>query len=318
MTPNIRLPNPVRWLTSVKFAIQGLYIPLFLALQMVVVVIFYQYGRDNDEYKKLFAKENGEYLEPFWKLYKSLFAAIGIDDANVLLAGMIALLCLLAFLFFLRATRNIKLNSSYLLIILIIFSYQVSMVTGALRQGLSFFAFAIFLLSRRYAFLWGAILLHWTGVVYTAFSRHTLVIASALAAAVVYTHFDDISYLVRLSDRLGGYLGISHLLSTAAIIGLTTGKLVTFGLLVLNRHHLSKIYASTYLTWMTCASPIIQSLLLIAVPNPVFTDRANMVFDPFVLVGLVLVSRRITSVNVLLLLIIITPKLVSRLFVAVT
>lgn len=290
---------------------------VFMLMQVPVIQVFLNVGRDNVEYVRLFSQEDTNYLEPFWILLSNILRTLGVFSPELALYCMLALSILGALLFLRSVTRFEGIQPlSYFFILIAIFSYQISLVTGALRQSISFFFFSSFIVTASESYLAVAALAHVSGLPYLFYSKFRLAFISAALIGVSVVGLTESGFLSSAVLRLEGYLGAEVTLSGATVFMFVTQKMVIFLLFIRNRLTLFSHLKSHFFAYSLICAPIVQSIVYILFPTPIITDRLNLIFDPFVLVGLVFVSMRLDVVNFLVLIALIVPKLMARMYFA--
>lgn len=291
----------------------------FIIIQIVITYLFVHAGRDNEEYSRIFEEVGSSYLEPFWILYYWIMAEVKIIDYVDPTYGIFLLQMFAASLFFSVAIKNDPRPLSLILIIVAIMPYQVSLVTGALRQGVSFFFFATYLLSISERHLLLAAITHLSGLVYLVFSRYLLAIIIMISIGFWYGYdWSNIDFLSSATQRYVGYIFSGESLDLRSILLFVSLKLVAFLIFLLNYKFLKKCIRSKPLLYALLLTPVVQISIYIFIPNPIITDRVNLILDPFVLVGLVMLARNINFINVFVFALLTVPKLVARLYLAIT
>lgn len=296
-----------------------LYWIVFIIIQIVITYLFVHAGRDNEEYTRIFEEVGSSYLEPFWIFYYWIITEVKIIDYVDPTYGIFLLSIFAASLFFGVAIKRAPRPFSVVLIIIAIMAYQVSLVTGALRQGVSFFFFATYLLSISERHLLLAAITHLSGLVYLVFSRYLLAIIILISIGFWYGYdWSNIDFLSSATQRYVGYILSGESLDLRAILLFVSLKLVAFFIFLLNFKFLKRCIRLKPLLYMLLLTPVVQMVIYILIPNPIITDRVNLILDPFVLVGLVVLAGNINSVNVVAITLLTVPKLVARLYLALT
>jgi hypothetical protein len=290
----------------------------FAIIQIFIAYIFTNYGRDNGEYARLFEGDGGNYLEPFWEIYLWCVRTIGVADFFDPTYGIFLLSVVAATLFFELSIRELNNSKSMILIILSIAAYQVSLVTGALRQGVSFFFFSAYLIgfSERYLFM--SVITHLSGSFYLLFSRYAPIFIGIAVVAFVSIGVADLGFLFSALSRYEGYINSGDNINDSSLLIFASLKIATLLFFAANFQYLRRHFKSKFILYFILLAPVIQISIYIFYPIPIITDRVNLVLDPFILVGIVLLSKKPTLINFSVVFLFTVPKLFIRFYIAIS
>lgn len=264
---------------------------VFVLAQFGIFFLFKTFGRDNDEYLRLFENLDENYLEPFWFIYAQVLGALGFGSAEATLSGMAIAISGLAIVVFKKITANDRRISSHMLLACLVLAYEISFVTGALRQGISFFGVVIFLLTSNLPFLFFAILTHWSGLVYALLSKWASFALLALFILVLVNLYDELTFLLNAVNRLESYQDLNAVDDSARGFGLIIPKLLTFLVFLFSYRYLILLSGSRNLTRIIVTAPLLQLLPLLFTSNMVVIDRGGMLLDPLVFIGSVFLLK---------------------------
>lgn len=300
-------------LFSVK--VNSLFYFAYWALQPALFYVFWNLGHDTDEYVDLFSKANS-YLEPFWYVISLIFSLAHIDKPVIMAGSLVMLLSIGGFLL-LKAALNTRCRTfGSLLILATILSYQISFVTGALRQGISVMYISVYLLTMATMPFIVGVMAHWSGAIYLLLKRRLYPALFIFICVGIYYGYDRAAYLESAIIRVTAYLDRMQDMDAQALIVLSLNKIIYLGLLSISYERLRERFSQSLIISIYAAVMIQLAILLISRSEVIF-QRAGMIFDPFVIVGtiaLAIIGNRLTA-GVLFALIFL--KLGARIFVAI-
>ncbi len=294
----------------------SLHYILFFISQIYIIYLFINFGRDNEEYNRLLIEGGVDYLEPFWQFYAYLFNLLKIYVSIDPSYGLLFILLISSFFCYKKAVNGINKNFVIVIIIAAIFSYQISLVTGALRQGISFFLFLLYIIDRSKKYLFLSVATHWSGIFYLVFLRLTKKIIIAILVSLLTLSLLNLSFIASLIYRLNNYIELERVSNYPFIVGLIIIKFITAYIFFKNKIFLLRKINSNFLVNSIIFSPFIQLIIYFMIPSPVITDRANLILDPFILSGYILVANEVNFFTRFILVILIAIKISLRLIAA--
>lgn len=294
---------------------------IFTSFQVAIIFIYNHFGRDNDEYERLFEYSDVSYFEPIWMAYAWGVGYAGFDKYLSPTYGMLLLLIIAASYFFKLVAKDCGHAPAIILIATAIFAYEVSLVTGALRQGISFLFFSIYLASPAVRYLVLAVCTHLSGTFYLIFIRYSwslaLLIGAVLIVYILTQNTISLDFLESALIRFEAYASSAESLGLGAIILFSIQKVLIFYLFVINIQSLKNQAKSKIILYFIIFSPLMQLCVYIVMPVPVITDRVNLILDPFLLLGIIYVIKSSRMLSFSIAGAIIYGKLIARLYMAV-
>lgn len=264
---------------------------LYWLMQPALLSLFWTVGRDTETYLDLLDSE-GSYLEPFWFVVSTGLAFVGLGDVELRAFAMLMTLSIAGFLVVRWVKRNGVIHTSGgLLILAFILSYQVSFVTGALRQGISVLFVSAFLLGGAKWSFWAGVLTHWSGVAYLALRARLYPLLAAVALVILYAGYQEPAYIASAASRTELYVDMLQDLSTTEVLLLTANKalhifFIVFGYKRLRSHLPGHVLVGVYF------APLLQLAILWATRSELIFHRAGMILDPFVIVATIVLLVR--------------------------
>jgi hypothetical protein len=252
-------------------------------IQPLVFFVYWKYGRDTDVYVELFDSDNS-YLEPLWLFlskFLGLFPQLTPEDK----AGtMVFILCLAGFLLVQTAARYRCGLTRYILILLLIFSYEISFVGGALRQGISVLFISAYLLGgATWIYILG-ILSHWSGSVYLLLRSRLYPVFALTALVAVYVGYSELAYMENALGRVESYVERVQDLEIYTLVALSLNKVLHVLMVIYNHKRLKLLLGMPILCGVYFA-PFMQIVVLWGTKSELIFQRAGMIFDPFIIVA---------------------------------
>jgi len=278
----------------------------FILSQFFVIELFFNHGHDTYTYMEM-AKGIGEsYLEISWRIIFSFFN-------NYIIRIYIMLFLLILPAFFILKNLFLMTNSRFskFIIFFMILSYEISGVSGALRQEIIVLFFALYLISYNYFYYFLSIIFHWIGILYIFFNKYykiIFIILFILSTYMVFVFYQDIVNL-NFYSRIVFYLSNPFKFNFFLLVSIIVYKFIIFLLFFYNKKLLNylKINKIKFIRYFFVFSPLLQILIFLITKSPQIFQRLGMVFDPFIIIfmGLIIIfGNKYSKVLVSLLIII--------------
>jgi hypothetical protein len=294
-----------------KLKTKYLYYLIFWLFQPYIFIIFFKYGHDTLAYLQMAKGIGDNYLEPFWKYLFILLGNNFILKINI----MIFMIIFLAFLI-------LKCVSSYLLsffrgffVVLLLYSWEVSFVSGSLRQGIAVLAFTLFLLTHNKLSYILSIITHWSGAVYLLFNKYIFLILLIIIPFGIFFLINLDWQNINIFSRIIFYLQNPFAVNIKIILFIILNKLIIFILFLNNKKVLKNYFYSRIIIYFFILVPIIQVSIFLFTGSMQIFQRAGMIFSPFVIVFYILIIIYGDFKNRFIVYILILLKLLTRLLI---